>query len=213
MKRNSHLPLALFALAGTTLALTACNPSGSGAAAPPHSAPAVKAAATAKPSATHPVRPSNSPSRPAVSASATSHPVASSPSASRPAPGVPSPKPSVSSVSPTLTRVSADCGALSARPSGIVIACADHGLGVEGLTWNNWGTTTATGQGTLYENECTPTASCGEAQFSKYPVKVTLSDVKSSSGGPYFSELSVTWEAGRPSNATPNSFTLEGPAS
>lgn len=152
MKRNAIIPLTLFALAGSTLAVTASSPDAS-----------------------------------------------------------------ASTTSPAPTGVVANCDAaspsLSERPSGIVIACADDGLGAEDMIWSNWGTSTATGQGILYENECTPAASCGASQFSTYPVKVTLSDVKSSSDGPYFSELSVTWEGNRPPNQTPNSFALEGPAS
>jgi hypothetical protein len=102
---------------------------------------------------------------------------------------------------------------LSRRPSSIVLACADAGIGVQDLTWTGWKPSSATGRGVFWENECVPTASCGSAQFSRYPVAVTLSAVKASTDGPWFSRLTVTWEAGRPPNQTPDSFTLTPPGS
>ncbi|MCL2584598.1 MAG: hypothetical protein FWE35_19305 [Streptosporangiales bacterium] len=226
MTRNSRLPLALFALAGSALALSACNPSGS-AAAPKRSGPVAQASAAANPVSARSARPSRAPARPAATAASAgaSHAAAGGstaggsaagrPAASRPAPGPSSSRPSAPATSPALTRVVADCDVaspgLSARPSGIVIACADGNLGVENMTWSNWGTLAASGQGTLYENLCQP--NCAEGKYGKYPVAVTLSGVKSSSEGRYFSELSVTWEGTRPPNQTPNSFVLEGPAS
>lgn len=178
MKRYVHLPLVLFALAGSALAVTACNPDGS-TAAPRHSAPAASTAAVSHPAARHS-----------------------------------SPEPSASAPSRALTRVIANCDlsspGLTARPSGIVIACGDGNLGVERLAWSDWGTYTASGQGTLYENLCQP--DCAAGKYGRYPVAVRLSGVKSSSEGAYFSELSVTWKAGRPPNSTPNSFELQGPA-
>ena len=102
---------------------------------------------------------------------------------------------------------------LSRRPSSIVLACADAGIGVQDLTWTGWKPASATGRGVFWENECVPTASCGSAQFSRYPVTVTLSVVEASTDGPWFSRLTVTWEAGRPPNQTPDSFTLTPPES
>jgi hypothetical protein len=102
---------------------------------------------------------------------------------------------------------------LSRRPSSIVLACADAGIGVQDLTWTGWKPASATGRGVFWENECVPTASCGSAQFARYPVTVTLSAVKASIDGPWFSRLTVTWEAGRPANQTPDSFTLTPPGS
>ena len=114
--------------------------------------------------------------------------------------------------------VVADCDdaephALSRQPSSIVLACADAGIGVQDLTWTGWNPSSATGRGVFWENECVPTASCGSTQFSRYPVMVTLSAVKASADGRWFSRLTVTWAAGRPPNQTPASFTLTSPGS
>ena len=92
-----------------------------------------------------------------------------------------------------------------------VLACADAGVGVRGLTWTDWTASSATGHGVLWENECVPTASCGAAKFSRYPVIVTLSGVRASAHGRWFSRLTVRWERSRPRNHTPDTFTLMPP--
>jgi hypothetical protein len=92
-----------------------------------------------------------------------------------------------------------------------VLACADAGIRIEGLTWANWTASTASGHGTLLENECVP--NCASGKFAKYPVAVTLSAVKSSADGPWFSHLALVWEVKRPPNQTPDSYTLTPPGS
>jgi hypothetical protein len=116
----------------------------------------------------------------------------------------------------TAVGVVADCASaepfrLSTQPPSIVLACADDGIRVEGLTWADWTASGATGHGTLLENQCVP--SCAAGKFAKYPVAVRLSVVKSSAEGPWFSRLTVTWERTRPPNQTPGTFTLESPGS
>src|SRR6202000_2684147 len=53
--------------------------------------------------------------------------------------------------------------ALSREPSSIVLACADDGVRVEGLTWSAWTATGAAGHGTLLENQCVP--NCAHGKF------------------------------------------------
>jgi hypothetical protein len=133
------------------------------------------------------------------------------PTTARPAPAAPGPSTAAAGVG-----VVADCAAaepfpLSTEPSSIVLACADDGIRVEGLSWAAWTASGATGQGTLLENGCVP--SCAEGKFAKFPVAVRLSGVTSSAEGPWFSRLTVTWESTRPPNQTPDTFTLESPGS
>jgi hypothetical protein len=52
---------------------------------------------------------------------------------------------------------------------------------------------------------------CATGGFAHYPVAVTLSVVKASAKGPWFSRLTVTWEGSRPPNQTPDNFTLVPP--
>jgi hypothetical protein len=100
---------------------------------------------------------------------------------------------------------------LSVRPAVITLACADDGLGVKGMAWTTWTTSSATGRGALWENLCQP--NCAEGKIANYPVAVTLSLVKTSSQGPWFATLTVAWEGARPPNQTPDSFTLTPPRS
>jgi hypothetical protein len=100
---------------------------------------------------------------------------------------------------------------LSTQPTEIVLACADAGIGVENMTWTGWESSAATGHGSLWENLCQP--NCAEGTIATYPVTVTLSVVKASSQGPWFSRLTVAWQGSRPPNATPDSFGLLGPSS
>jgi hypothetical protein len=110
--------------------------------------------------------------------------------------------------------VVADCAAaapyaLSREPSSITIACADAGIGVQDMTWVTWTTTAATGGGLLWEKLCVP--DCATGKIGYYPVDVTLSAVRASATGRWFSELTVSWEGSRPPNRTPDAFTLMPP--
>lgn len=160
-----------------------------------HSGPGASASASPAPTATaSPAHPAGSPVR-----------TAGSPTT---APGSP---PSASSVGVVANCTSAEPFALSTKPSSIVLACADDGVGVEGLTWAAWTPTAARGHGTLWENQCVP--NCAEGKLAKYPVAVTLSAVEPSSKGPWFSRLTITWGHDRPPNQTPSTFRLEAPGS
>ena len=110
--------------------------------------------------------------------------------------------------------VVADCAAaapysLSREPSSITIACADAGIGVQDMTWVTWTTTAATGSGLLWEKLCVP--DCATGKIGYYPVDVTLSAVRASAKGQWFSELTVSWQGSRPPNRTPDAFTLMPP--
>lgn len=154
------------------------------------------------------------------SATAAAPPTATAAAPSAPASPTGTAAPPAAAPTPTATAL-ADAGVVSAcdapphllsrEPSVIILACADAGIGVQDLTWTSWTASSATGQGVLWENECVPTASCGASKYSRYPVAVTLSAVKASAQGPWFSRLTVTWKDGRPPNQTPDTFSLEGP--
>jgi hypothetical protein len=66
-----------------------------------------------------------------------------------------------------------DCvGKPTVRPSEIVLACADAGLGVRGLRWLGWGDPTAAGIGTASANDCTP--DCAAGHFHTYRAVLLL---------------------------------------
>ncbi|HEY6315273.1 MAG TPA: hypothetical protein VIY52_31330 [Streptosporangiaceae bacterium] len=132
-----------------------------------------------------------------------------------PPPSATSPASPAPSATLPVPGVVADCirapQQLSIRPAVITLACADDGLGVENMTWTSWTTSAAAGKGTLWEKLCKP--DCADGQIGTYPVAVTLSAVKTSSQGRWFSRLTVTWEATRPPNQTPDSFLTPPPGS
>jgi hypothetical protein len=124
---------------------------------------------------------------------------------------------SVSKAAPTRTATSfrpgviADCGSapphrLSIRPSSITLACADNGWGIQDLTWTSWTPSAATGHGMFWDKLCQP--SCAAGQIGTYPVAVRLSAVKTTGQRPWFSQLTLTWEANRPPRSVPDSFRL-----
>lgn len=113
-----------------------------------------------------------------------------------------------------LPGVVADCitkpGTLTTRPAKIYQACADAGLGVENMVWTSWTTTAATGRGTLWEKLCKP--SCAAGTIGTYAVAITLSKARTSTSGPWFSLMKITWEGRQPPNTTPfNSLPLPFP--
>lgn len=59
------------------------------------------------------------------------------------------------------------------RPSQVILACADAGLGLERLTWVGWGSPIAAGIGTAFANDCTPT--CAAGHFHDYRAVLLLS--------------------------------------
>jgi hypothetical protein len=110
--------------------------------------------------------------------------------------------------------VVADCAAaapypLSREPVSITLACADAGIGVQDMLWTSWKATAATGTGLLWEKLCVP--DCASGKMGYYPVNVTLFAVRASAKGPWFSELTVSWQGSRPPNQTPDTFTLMPP--
>jgi hypothetical protein len=53
------------------------------------------------------------------------------------------------------------------QPSTYVITCADAGIGVKDLHWTSWTSKLASGDGTFWENDCTP--NCAAGHFHYYP--------------------------------------------
>jgi hypothetical protein len=58
------------------------------------------------------------------------------------------------------------------RPSEVVLACADAGLGVRAIQWLGWGAPVAAGLGTAFANDCTP--SCAAGHFHSYRAVLLL---------------------------------------
>jgi hypothetical protein len=84
-----------------------------------------------------------------------------------------------------------NCGEVSAKPTGIVLACADANTALEALKWTTWDAGTAKGTGVYSYNDCEPT--CVAGLFHRYQVNVTLSNPKIVKGAKVFSKARVTF--------------------
>jgi hypothetical protein len=82
--------------------------------------------------------------------------------------GTPAPATSRAATATTAKYVVLDCGSTPVTaPSTFVLACADHGIGVQDLHWASWTPKLASGYGVLWENDCTP--DCADGHFHHYP--------------------------------------------
>jgi hypothetical protein len=73
---------------------------------------------------------------------------------------------------PALTCTGSNSSGMTSEPTQIVTT-ADGSIYVKDISWSGWGTTTATGTGTLEVNNCNP--SCATGTYMGYPATVTLS--------------------------------------
>jgi hypothetical protein len=79
------------------------------------------------------------------------------------------------------------------------------------MSWSSWTASDAAGQGSFWLKLCQP--NCAEGKIGYYPVAVTLSDVQTSSEGPWFRDLFLTFTGTRPPVAVPASYVLSPPQS
>jgi hypothetical protein len=103
-------------------------------------------------------------------------------------------------------RVVGDCTKSQARPSSIVLACADDNLVLTHLHWSSFGASDATASGDYYVNGCTP--DCAAGKFHSYPIKLTLSAARECPDGhDDYREAAFTFLATRPRGA-PSKYAL-----
>ncbi len=89
----------------------------------------------------------------------------------------------VAAAQPALARptVSLSClGKPTVKPSEVVLACADAGLGVRRIVWLGWGQPVAAGVGTAFANDCTPT--CAAGHFHTYRAVLLLGGAQRCAG-------------------------------
>ena len=92
------------------------------------------------------------------------------------------------------TRVIADCVHRSIEPRKIVATCADGGVYAVVRSYGSWRRAQALGEGRLHMNDCDP--SCAEGTFHSYKATFRLYRVVSTSHGPLFTRLGVTYVQG-----------------
>lgn len=103
---------------------------------------------------------------------------------------------------------------LEVEPASIVIACADGGIGAQGLSWQSWGTSEAHGRGVVWWHVCTPDCAASST-YDHYPAEITLSRPVETPKGPVFSAMSVRYTGTGPRRSPTGSlvrrFELEYP--
>jgi hypothetical protein len=70
-----------------------------------------------------------------------------------------------------------NCNKPKVEPKRITLACADAGIQLKSLGWNDWNAPKVKGQGKLLVKDCDP--NCVSGGVDKYKVKVTLLNVQS----------------------------------
>jgi hypothetical protein len=84
------------------------------------------------------------------------------------------------------------------KPSTIILACGDGNAVLQKLTWSSWQSHSASGQGSLSQNDCTP--DCADGTFHSYPVKVSLADPVPTDGRQYFVKVTLSFPKHRPND-------------
>lgn len=123
---------------------------------------------------------------------------------------------SSSAASPSLPGVVANCTApgnaaydTTTKPTSIVIACADAGVGFQDLSWTSWTTSSAMGAGQLWKNDCTP--NCAQGTVHRYAAFVSLTTIVGSINGPVFSAANANYPNGGPNGQASGMFSLPVP--
>jgi hypothetical protein len=86
-----------------------------------------------------------------------------------------------------------------ARPSSLILTCADANDVLAHLHWVSWGSAAAFATGTEQINDCTP--DCAAGKFINYPVLVNLWRPEALHGHPgtlYFSRVTRVYTNNRP---------------
>jgi hypothetical protein len=69
-----------------------------------------------------------------------------------------------------------DCTKPKIEPKRITLTCADDGVQLKRMGWDDWNAPKVKGQGRLLVNDCDP--NCAAGDIDKYKVKVTLLNIK-----------------------------------
>jgi hypothetical protein len=104
-----------------------------------------------------------------------------------------------------------NCNTEQFKPKRIVLACGDGATWLGKLKWSSWSESSASGAGNYSAIDCTP--DCAAGHVKSYPVKVTLSKVKTCPSQTHlaFKQATFTYTHTRPKGA-PAKVTFRCPA-
>lgn len=106
-----------------------------------------------------------------------------------------------------MTTVVSDCGTGAYRPAEIVVTCGDGAVVATQIQWSAWSPAQASGTAVVEVNSCRPT--CSSSEPRPYPGKLLLSHRVSTSSGPHFAQLVVTWTGQAPFGQPTNTYPLK----
>jgi hypothetical protein len=95
------------------------------------------------------------------------------------------------------------------KPSGIDLACADNGNGVENIVWTSWTASSARGSGRVWQKRCVP--DCASGGIDTFPASISLSGVRITPDGPIFLNLLAVYQGAGPNGHTSDQFSLPTP--
>ena len=98
-----------------------------------------------------------------------------------------------------VTPTAFNCGGGAYEPSTLIVVCGINTTTVTGAKWSSWTSEQATGTGTV---------NLGAGHPGGDPASLVLSDVVTTSGGPQFSTLVVTWTGTSPDGQPTQTFHL-----
>jgi len=81
------------------------------------------------------------------------------------------------------------------QPEELMLTCADGGMIVTNIKWQNWNTIEAIGSGTYSQNMCEP--SCAEGKRVEVPVRLSLSELFEYKGRKVLKSLDIKAVGGR----------------
>ena len=94
-----------------------------------------------------------------------------------------------------------DCGAGAYRPTTLLIVCGTGGTMATGIQWSSWGSSGASGTGTV---DLQP----GKSQLSGQANLQLTNAVDKGAGGPQFTRLTVIWIGRSPDGRPSDSYEL-----
>jgi hypothetical protein len=114
--------------------------------------------------------------------------------------GTATPAPAAAVAAAQRSTVILDCsGQRQARPSSLILTCADANDALTALHWASWAGSQAFGTGTEKVNTCTP--DCADGKFVSYPALITLWRPEPLPGHPgvrYFTRITRIYPFNRP---------------
>jgi hypothetical protein len=114
--------------------------------------------------------------------------------------GAQHPSPTVTTIAPHLPTVP-NCGGGAFEPTRLLIVCGSATTMATGVTWRAWGSSQASGSGTVEMPV--------NGQPTSAPATLTLGDVVDGAVGPQFTVLTVTWTAAAPDGRRQDVYRLQ----